>query len=281
MGTQQHIAFMGVAGAHSDLACKRAYPYMHTLPCPSFKDVFAAVESKQADIGMIPVGNNYAGRVAEIHNLLRLTDLHIVGEYMSPIAHHLMAKKGTKLEEVQKVASHPQALMQCEQHLSNMGLEPLQSSNTAVAAQEVAEGKGEAQAVLASELAAELYGLEILQRDMQDVKDNATLFLAISAIPNEVDPVKDAPVLTSVIFTTRNIPAGLYKSLGGFATNNVNIVKLESYIPEGNSDRAEFFITVEGHPDERHVQLALEELGFFSDKIKVLGVYPADKKRYK
>lgn len=274
------IAFMGVEGANADLACRQAQPYMHTLPCASFEDVFDAVASGKAKLGMIPIENSQAGRVAEIHNLIPRTNLHIVGEYFQYIEHCLMAPKGATLESIKDVYSHPQALMQCREHLRELGITPHTYSNTAAAAADVAKWNDASKAAIASPLAAELYGLSVLKTHLQDADDNLTVFVLISREPGDPNPEKER-VLTTLLFTVRNIPGALYKSLGGFATNGVNVVKLESYIPGGISrDAAQFFLTLEGHPSQKNVQQALEELGFFCRKVRVLGVYPADKKRF-
>jgi prephenate dehydratase len=273
------IAFMGVAGANADLACRQACPYMHTLPCPSFEDVFEAVASGKAAMGMIPVENSQAGRVAEIHNLLPRTNLHIVGEYFQPIEHCLLAAPGATLETVKDVYSHPQGLLQCHQTIRDMGLTPHAYSNTAAAAADVAQWNDPTKAAIASPLAGELYGLTTLREHMQDADTNVTVFIQIARQP--IDPEEDARVLTTLLYTIRNIPAALYKSLGGFATNGVNIIKLESYIPGGmRREAAQFFLTLEGHPRQKNVQMALEELGFFCKKVTVLGVYPADPARF-
>ena len=275
---EKTIAFMGVAGAHADLACRSRQPYMETLPCPSFEDVFKAVEEGRARLGLIPVENSQAGRVAEIHNLLPAANLHIVGEHFQKIEHHLLGPKGAKLEDVKEVHSHPQALMQCREHLLELGVERETASNTAVAAKEIAQWNDPAKAALASELTAELYGLDVLKRNMEDSKDNVTVFVEIAREPVDPDP-KKGPVITTLLFAIRNIPAALYKALGGFATNNVNLLKIESYIPGGVSSNAQFYASFEGHPDDRNVQLALEELGFFTNKVRVLGVYHAAPER--
>ena len=274
------IAFQGVAGAHSDMAAKLAHPYLSTLPCPSFDEVFEAVESGRAKFGLIPIENSYAGRVAEIHNLLPSTKLHFIGEYFHTVRHHLMGVKGASLAQVEKVYSHHQALMQCNKTLLKLNLTPEPFSDTAGAAEAIAKENNPAKAAIASELAAELYGLNILKRDMQDASDNRTLFVTVAAEPVEYDDRKEKRLLTSAIFTTRNLPAGLYKALGGFATNNVNLVKLESYIPDYAAGTARFFITFEGSPQQKTVSLALEELGFFCKDFKLLGVYPGDPQRY-
>lgn len=269
---------MGIEGANADLACRQKEPYMHTVGLPSFEEVFEAVESGQARYGMIPIENSQAGRVAEIHNLLPRTQLHIVGEHIQRIEHFLMAPKGATLETIKHVYSHPQALLQCRNHLREMKLELHPHSNTAMAAKDVAEWNDPAKAAIASDLAAELYGLTILKKNIEDAKDNVTVFVELSKEP--VDPgAEDGQTLTSLLFELRNIPAALYKALGGFATNGINMIKLESYIKGGGSTESQFFMTFEGNPNEARVKRALEEIGFFSKRIKVLGVYLADPKR--
>ncbi len=271
------IAFMGVAGANADLACRRQYPYMETYPVASFEDVFDAVEQGVVKYGLIPIENSQAGRVAEIHNLLPASKVHIVAEHVEPIEHHLYGVKGAKLDEIKDVYSHNQALMQCRNFTREHQLEVHAVSNTAVAAQEVAKGGDKSKAAICSALAGELYQLERLAEKINDAQDNATLFITIAREPVDIE-ADDKNILTSVLFTLRNIPAALYKALGGFATNGINMVKLESYIKTG-SGAAQFFLTFEGNPRQRNVQLALEELGFFTQKVTVLGVYPGDKKR--
>lgn len=274
------IAFMGVEGANADLACRQACPYMHTMPCPSFEDVFETVSDGKAALGMIPVENSQAGRVAEIHNLLPRTKLHIVGEFFQKIEHVLLAPKGASLETITDVYSHPQALMQCREHLREMKLNTHPHSNTAAAAADIAKWGDVTKAAIASPLAAQLYGLTTLREHMQDADNNTTVFIMVAREPLDPDP-KKGRVLTTLLYTIRNMPAALYKSLGGFATNGVNIVKLESYIPGGaNRDAAQFFLTFEGHPHDKNVQHALEELSFYCKKVAVLGVYLADKARF-
>jgi len=274
------IAFMGVEGANADLACRQACPYMQTQPCPSFEDVFEAVAGGKAALGMIPIENSQAGRVAEIHNLLPKTKLHIVGEYFQNIEHVLVSVKGSTLETIKDVYSHPQALMQCREHLREMNVETHTYSNTAMAASDVAKWNDPSKAAIASPLAAELYGLKILREHLQDAENNITVFIMVAREPAEIKP-QDGNILTTLLFTVRNMPAALYKSLGGFATQGVNIVKLESYIPGGaRRDAAQFFLTFEGHPHEKNVQGALEELSFYCKKVTVLGVYKADKARF-
>lgn len=269
------IAFMGVEGANADLACRQKEPYMHTLPLPSFEDVFQAVEQGHARLGMIPIENSHAGRVAEIHNLLPKTKLHIVGEHLQRIEHCLVGVRGCTIEQLKEVYSHPQALMQCREHLRAMQVQPIAWGNTALAAKNIAEWADPTKGALCSDLAAELYGLSILKTHMEDVSDNTTVFLQISKEPIDPDPA-GGKVLTSLLFELRNIPAALYKALGGFATNQVNMIKLESYIRGGGSSESQFFMTFEGSPEEPRVKRAIEELGFFSRTVKLLGVYYAD-----
>lgn len=274
------IAFMGVEGANADLACRQAYPYMQTLPCPSFEDVFEAVEAGRAQLGMIPIENSQAGRVAEIHQILPRTNLHIVAEHFQPIEHCLVGIKGASLSTVREVFSHPQALLQCRESLRKLNLTPIPHSNTATAARDIAQWNDPAKAAICSALAAQMYGLHIIKPHLQDNAQNTTVFIVLSREPVDPDPEK-VRVITTLLYTIRNIPAALYKSLGGFATNGVNILKLESYIPGGaNREAAQFFLSFEGHPRQRATQLALEELGFFTKKVRVLGVYPSDDKRF-
>ncbi len=280
METDNIIAFMGVAGANADLACRQKQPYMNTLALPSFDDVFEAVAEGRAKFGMLPIENSQAGRVAEIHNLLPRTDLHIIGEHIQRIEHHLMGVKGADINNIQYIYSHPQALMQCRDNLRKFNAQLHPHSNTAVAASDVAKWNDPTKVAIASDLAAELYGLEILQRNIEDASDNVTVFVVIAREPSDPEP-NDGLTLTSLLFELRNIPSALYKAIGGFATNGVNLIKLESYIRGGGSVESQFFVTFEGHPSSPNVQRALEELGFYSRKVKVLGVYLADKKRYK
>lgn len=275
---RETIAFQGTEGAHADLACRQHYPYLHTHACASFDDVFDLVAQGKVGLGLIPIENSQAGRVAEIHQILPRTNLHIVGEHFVKIEHHLLGVKGAKLSDVKTAYSHPQALMQCRQHLRELKLETEGYSNTALAARDVATWNDKSKAAVGSRLAAELYGLEILKENMHDSEDNVTVFAAIAHEPKEIDP-SEKHVLTTVLFTVRNIPSALYKALGGFATNGVNMLKLESYIPGGVSATAQFYITLEGNPEDKNVRLALEELGFFCKKVQVLGVYPADPSR--
>lgn len=274
------IAFQGANGANSNLACIKFYPEMQAQAFDSFYDVFKAVENNEAKYGIIPLENSYAGRVAEIHDLLQKHDVSIVAEHFFPITHNLVGLRGAKLEDIKEVLSHPQALMQSQENLRKLGVKITEFSNTAKAAERIANLGDKSQGALCSKLASDLFGLEIIKENMQDSgNDNVTIFIVISKQQQEVDPQKDK-IITALLFTIRNIPGALYKALGGFATNGVSLVKLESYIPSGASQQAKFFISIEGHPSERNVALGLEELGFFSKNVKLLGVYYADKARF-
>ncbi len=272
------IAFMGVEGANADLACRHKQPYMHTLAVPSFEEVMQVVEEGRARYGMIPIENSHAGRVAEIHSLLLKTNLFIVGEHIHRIEHFLCAPEGATLEGITDVYSHPQALLQCREYLRGLGVRTHPHADTAGAAKDVGESGDPSKAAICSKLAGELYGLTRLADNIEDADDNMTVFLEFARDP--IDPeIDEGRCLTSLMFELRNIPAALYKALGGFATNGVNMIKLESYIKGGGSTESHFFITFEGNPKEPPVQRALEELGFFSKKLRVLGVYLADPKR--
>lgn len=271
------IAFMGVAGANADLACRQNYPYMTTLPLTSFEDVFEAVAEGRAKYGMIPIENSQAGRVAEIHNLLPQTKLQIVAEHIQKVEHHMYGPKGATLDGVTDAFSHHQALLQCREYLRAHDITPHIHGNTATAARDVAAWNEPTKAAVCSALAGELYQLECLAEKIQDSQDNETLFVVLSKEPADIDEGQ-GKVLTSLFFTLRNIPAALYKALGGFATNNVNMLKLESYIQHGGGN-AQFFMTFEGHPRDKNVSNAIQELGFFTHKVNVLGVYPADPAR--
>jgi prephenate dehydratase len=228
---------------------------------------------------MIPLENSYAGRVSEIHDLLQKHEVSIVAEHFFMVAHNLCVIKGAKLEDVSEIISHPQALSQCQNNLRKIKAKITEFSNTAKAAEFVALTNDKSKAALCSKDAAQIYGLEVVQENMQDLgNNNITIFIVIAK--NQIDAdVNIAPVITALLFTIRNIPGSLYKALGGFATNGVSLVKLESYIPGGVSKQAKFFVSIEGHPSQRNVALALEELGFFSQKVKLLGFYYADPAR--
>jgi prephenate dehydratase len=268
------IAFQGAPGAYGDLACREAYPEMESLPCPSFEDAFAAVRESRASLGMIAVENSIAGRVADIHHLLPGSGLHIIGEHFQRVNHHLLAPKGASLKTIRTVHSHVHALSQCRDVIRELKLKAIVHPDTAGAAAEIAERGDPSEAAIASSLAGQIYGLQSLKADIEDAAHNTTRFLVMAREP--VDPgAASGPVITSFLFRVRSVPAALYKALGGFATNGVNITKLESYIIDGAFTVAQFYADIEGHPDQRPVRLALEELGFFSREVRILGVYPA------
>ncbi|MET4698644.1 prephenate dehydratase [Constrictibacter sp. MBR-5] len=268
------IAFQGEPGAYSDLACRAAYPDMTTLPCASFEQAFAAVEEGRAAIGMIPIENSVAGRVADIHQLLPETGLHIVGEHFQRVQHQLLAPRGTALSSVKRVYSHVQALSQCRRSLRALGLQPVTYPDTAGAAAYVARRGDPEEAAIASSLAGEIYDLDVLKPDIEDEKHNTTRMIVLSREPRVPDP-KSGRLITTFVFRVRNVPAALYKAMGGFATNGVNMTKLESYMVGGEFSATQFYADVEGHPDHPNVRLALEELDFFSREVRILGVYPA------
>ena len=269
------IAFQGLPGAYSDLACRAAQPTMTTLPCPSFEDAFAAVRNGDARLAMIPIENSLAGRVADIHHLLPEAGLHIIGEHFQRVNHCLMAPKGATIAGLKSVWSHVQALSQCRNFVKQHGLKPVVRADTAGSAQEVAGLGDKSIAAVASSLAAEIYGLEILATDIEDAEHNTPRMVVMARDPIDPDPAT-GPVITSFVFRVRSVPAALYKALGGFATNGVNITKLESYMIDGNFTVAQFYADIDGHPDQRSVRLALEELSFFSREVRILGVYPAN-----
>ena len=269
-----HIAYQGEPGANSHLACTQAFPAFSALACPTFEDALAAVKSGTANYAMIPIENSVAGRVADIHHLLPSAELYVVGEHFLRVRHQLMAKQGATLKTIKKVLSHTQALGQCRKILHELGLTPTPEADTAGSARLVAESDNPELAAIASTLAADIYGLEILKSDIEDEVHNTTRFLILADEPDDAEP-DDGPVMTTFIFRVRNVPAALYKSLGGFATNNVNMTKLESYQLEGTFNATMFYADIEGHPADRSVRLALEELSFFSSEVRILGTYRA------
>jgi prephenate dehydratase len=267
------IAFQGAPGAYSDLACRVARPELQTLPCRSFEDAFAAVRDGLAALAMIPIENSVAGRVADIHHLLPSSGLHIIGEHYQRVNHHLLAVKGTRIEQITHVHSHIHALNQCRGLIRELKLEPVVRLDTAGAAIEIAEKGDPTQAVIASELAGAIHGLISLKANIEDAEHNTTRFLIMAKEPVVPHP-KSGPVMTSFVFRVRNVPAALYKALGGFATNGINMTKLESYLVGGRFNAAQFYAEVEGHPEHRNLRLAFEELDFFSREVRILGVYP-------
>lgn len=271
---EKPIAFQGALGAYSDLACRAALPKMATLPCRSFEDAFAAVHEGKASLAMIPIDNSVAGRVADIHHLLPDSGLHIIGEHFQRVNHRLLGVKGSKISGITHVHSHTHALSQCRNLIRELGIEPVVHADTAGAAAEIAARGDKTQAAIASELAGELDGLISLKQDIEDAEHNTTRFLIMAAKPLIPNP-KAGLIITSLVFRVRNVPAALYKALGGFATNAVNMTKLESYLVGGRFNAAQFYADVEGHPEHANLKLALEELKFHSREVKIIGVYPA------
>jgi len=270
----KRIAFQGEPGANSHLAIREAYPDAQALPCATFEDAFAAINSGEADLGMIPIENSVAGRVADIHHLMPESGLHIIAEHFMPVRHQLMGPRGARLEDVHTVESHVHALGQCRKIIRKLGIKAIVAADTAGSAREVAQAGDKSRASIASRLAAEIYGLDILAQDVEDEHHNTTRFMVLSREAKWAERGAGL-IITTFVFRVRNVPAALYKTLGGFATNGVNMTKLESYMLEGNFFATQFYADVEGHPEDRNLVLALEELAFFSREMKILGVYPA------
>ena len=268
------IAFQGVLGAYSDLACRAAYPGAQTLPCPSFEAAMAALRDGQCDLAMLPCENSLAGRVPDIHRMLPDSGLFVVGEHFQRVEHCLLAPKGASLATLKRAHSHPVALGQVLRLLKDMNLTPVIEADTAGAAALIAERGGVEDAAIASELAAEIYGLEVLKRNVEDEAHNTTRFYVMSR--DRADAPVEAPnVVTTFVFQVRSIPAALYKALGGFATNGINMTKLESYMVGGRFAATQFLCDVDGHPDQPGLRRAFEELAFFSSSMKILGAYRA------
>ncbi|CDZ42122.1 prephenate dehydratase [Neorhizobium galegae] len=268
------IAFQGDFGANSDMACRDMFPSMEPLPCPTFEDAFQALENGDADLAMIPIENTIAGRVADIHHLLPESRLHIIGEYFMPIRFQLMVLPGVTHEEIRTVHSHIHALGQCRKIIRSNGWKAVVAGDTAGSAKMVAEKGDRTMAALAPRLAADLYGLEILAENVEDRDDNVTRFVVLSRDEKWVQRNNpDEVLVTTFVFNVRNIPAALYKAMGGFATNGINMTKLESYQLGGKFVATQFYADIEGHPDDAPVRRALEELRFFSEKVRVLGTY--------
>jgi prephenate dehydratase len=272
------IAFQGEPGANSDIACRAVFPQMTPLPCRTFEDAFAALREKRAALAMIPIENSVAGRVADIHSLMPNSGMHIIGEHYQRVEHCLVAPKGASLKTIKTVRSHVHALAQCRNIIRKLKLKAVVAADTAGAAREISELDDPSVAAISSSLAAKIYGLQILKTNIEDADHNTTRFVIFS--PKAKQPkAGSGPCMTSFVFRVRSVPAALYKALGGFATNGVNITKLESYISGAAFESAEFYAEIEGHPDSANVKLALEELGFFSREVRIIGVYPASKFR--
>lgn len=268
------IAFQGEAGANSHIACLEAYPDMKVLPCATFEDVFAAIQKGTAKLAMLPIENSLAGRIGDIHHLLPEGGLYIVGEHFLRIRFQLLGLKGAAISDLKTVQSQTPALGQCRNVIRELGLSMVVGADTAGSARQVAESGDKSQAAIATSLAGDIYGLNVLRADIEDAEHNTTRFLIMAKEPNDAEP-EEGPIVTSFIFRVRNVPAALYKALGGFATNGVNMTKLESYQLEGSFNASQFYADIEGHPASRNVRLALEELDFFTSELKILGIYPA------
>jgi prephenate dehydratase len=271
------IAFQGAPGAYSDLACRRVFPAMTTLPCAAFEDAFAAVREGRARLAMIPIENSVAGRVADIHHLMPDSGLYIIAEHFERVNHHLLALPGARLDDIRAVRSHVHALSQCRNFVRAHRLQPVVRADTAGSAAEIRELGDPTVAAIASELAGEIYGLISLAQNIEDAEHNTTRFLVMARAAKW--PQAGSPAVTTFVFNVRNVPAALYKALGGFATNGVNMTKLESYMVAGRFSATQFYADVEAHPEDRPLKLALEELRFFSTEVTILGVYPAHPQR--
>jgi prephenate dehydratase len=272
------IVFQGQPGAYSHLACRQTYANFVPLPAETFEDAFACVREGRAALAMIPIENSVAGRVADIHHLMPHCGLHIIGEHFQRVNHHLLALPGTRLEEIRAVHSHIQALSQCRHLIRELKIAPKVHADTAGAAAEVAASGRRDQAAIASRLAAQIHGLEILRSDIEDAEHNTTRFIILAPEPR-LPSVDQGPCITSFLFQVRNVPAALYKALGGFATNGVNMIKLESYV-DSAFNQAQFYAEILGHPAQPGVENAFEELAFFSHDVERLGVYPAHAFRF-
>ncbi len=272
------IAFQGEPGAYSHQACREARPEMEALPCRTFEDAIEACRSGEAALAMLPVENSTYGRVADIHSLLPGSGLHIVDEHFLRVHIHLLGVKGTALEQVRRAMSHTVLLGQCRAFLKEHGLTAVTGADTAGSAKIVAEKADPELAALASDLAGEIYGLDVLARQIEDQSNNTTRFLVMAREP-DVSRRGAGPMMTTFTFRVRNIPAALYKAMGGFATNGVNMTKLESYMVGGSFTATEFYADIEGHPEDKNVRLALDELSYFTSAFTLLGVYPSSRLR--
>lgn len=269
-----NIVYQGESGAFSHLACQSYYPDMTPVACPSFAAAFAAVRSGEAKLAMIPVDNTVAGRVTDIYHLLPEGGLSIIAEEFLPVHHQLLGVPGAKISDIKSARSHPMALGQVRKRLTSMGITPVTDVDTAGAAMGVAQDGDKSVAAIASKLAGEIYGLDSLAKDIEDAAHNTTRFLILSDTPR-VTPNDNGKVVTSFVFNVRNVPSALYKALGGFATNGINMTKLESYMVGGLFSATQFYADVEGHPEDEGMKHALEELAFFTDMVIMLGTYPA------
>ena len=272
------IAYQGEPGANSHIACLEVYPGCEPLSCGTFEDAFQAVTDGEAQLAMIPIDNSVAGRVADIHHLLPRSNLYIIGEHFLPVHHQLMIVPEGDASAIRTVHSHVHALGQCRKIIRELNVKPVVAADTAGAARELSQSRDPSRAAIATALAAEIYGLKVIRENIEDESHNTTRFVILSPSPQDAEP-EEQPVVTSFVFRVRNVPAALYKAMGGFATNGVNMTKLESYQLEGQFSATQFYADIEGHPAERNVRLALEELEFFSSYLRILGIYKASSVR--
>lgn len=273
------IAYQGVQGAYSEQACKNAYPDYETIACDTFQEAMWMVEQGDADLAMIPLENSTAGRVEEIYRLIPKMALHVIAEHFEPIVHCLLALPGVKIEELKYVASHPQALAQCHNNILALGLKAEAKLDTAGAAKELSESQNKNTAAIASNLAAEIYGLEILQENFEDKQGNTTRFFVLSGTNSVPVYDPDKKYITSLIFQVKNMPAALYKVLGGFASNGINLLKIESYMGAQMVSGSQFHIDIDGHVDSDIMRIALNEVAFFAEDMRILGVYESNRDR--
>lgn len=273
-GEKRRISYQGEPGANSHIACLEAYPGCEPVSCRTFEDAFQAAQDGAVNLAMIPIDNSVAGRVADIHHLLPQSKLFIIGEHFLPIHHQLLVRRGVKLGDITSVHSHVHALGQCRKLIRELKITPVVAVDTAGAARELSESHSTDQAAIATRLAAEIYGLDIVREDIEDETHNTTRFVILSRDQLEAE-AENGPVVTSFVFRVRNVPAALYKAMGGFATNSVNMTKLESYQLEGQFSATQFYAEIDGHPSDRNVRLAMEELQFFTSYVRVLGIFPA------
>ncbi|SFL31019.1 prephenate dehydratase [Shimia haliotis] len=276
--TTNKIAFQGELGAYGHEACQQARPDMDVLPCHTFEEVIEAVKSGAADLAMLPIENSTYGRVADIHRLLPESGLNIVDEAFVRVRISLMALPGVALDEIETVRAHLVLLPQSSGFLKAHGMTGVAAADSAGAARELSEDKTSREGVLASELAAETYGLNVLAADVEDHGHNTTRFVIMSREP-DLTSRGHGNMMTTFVFEVRNIPAALYKAMGGFATNGVNMTKLESYMVDGSFTATRFYADIDGHPDDKNVALALDELSYFTNHLRIVGVYPAAQDR--
>ncbi len=275
-----NFSFQGINGAYSEMAGKNLFPSAESLACPTFEEMFFSVKEGKADVAIVPIENSRAGRVADTQRLIPESDLKIVGEYFLEVKHSLIVLPGTKMSEIKRIHSHEQGIAQCREKIIKLKKEMVVAADTAGAAKKISELQSKEDAAIASELASKIYDLEILESDFQDSQNNVTRFLIMSTKINEISS-EENDLITTLVFTVRSIPAALYKCLGGFASNGVNITKLESYVHPQGFDVAQFYIDFEGHPEQKSVKFALEEMKFFCKLMNILGVYKKSEFRKK